>query len=75
MSTAETIGVRIIWSTISKITGTVLVPISEASPSPRVNPTAASSSIHSPALTIREIDGMRMIEVYPVRAENVVHGS
>jgi hypothetical protein len=49
MSAAERIGVRIIWTTTIKITEPVRCPIGEASPSPRMNPTAASSSIHSPA--------------------------
>ena len=48
---------------ISKITGTVLCPMSEASPRPRMNATVASSSIHSPALIMRETGGDRRIAV------------
>ena len=63
MSTADRIGVTIIWNTNSKITGTVLCPISEASPSPTVNVTIASSSIHSPASIMRESGGERKMAV------------
>ena len=52
-------GVRTISSTISRITGTVRCPMSEARPRPTMNPMAAYSSIHSPAFTISEIDGDR----------------
>jgi len=44
-------------STIIRITATVRRPRSDASPSPTMNPMAASSSIHNPALIIRELDG------------------
>src|SRR5580700_8776930 len=63
MSTADRIGVTIIWNTNSKITGTVVCPISEASPSPTVNVTIDSSSIHSPASIMRESGGERKMAV------------
>jgi hypothetical protein len=57
----DTIGVRTISSTIIRITATVRCPRRDPSPSPTMNPTMASSSIHNPVLIMSEVDGYRNV--------------